>query len=171
MSIIEACENGDLEMLMNLAYDPKTDIVNQAIRSASWNRHWDIVKYLISIGCDPKKDWNYPLRAASAEGNLDMVKYLVGLGCEPDSGYLNSVDLANENNNVRILRYFFEIGCKRENGLRWDIYTKYYTLQDVKVRLLTFTHTIPNNRYLKMEIIKRVIPNFPHVETQVLCKI
>jgi len=47
------------------------------------NGNLDDVKYLVSLGCDPKVNNNYAIRHASSYGHLKVVKYLVSVGCDP----------------------------------------------------------------------------------------
>jgi len=56
---------------------------NTALTVAIHNNDLERVKYLVSVGCDPKEYDNSAIRIASYNGHLEIVKYLVSLGCDP----------------------------------------------------------------------------------------
>jgi len=47
------------------------------------NGHLEVVKYLISVGCNPKIDDNMAIRRACLNGHLEVIKYLISVGCDP----------------------------------------------------------------------------------------
>jgi len=256
MNLYDACDSGNLERVKYFVEQERCDLNNTcAIRWASRRGHLELVKYLVSVGCDPKAGDEYAIRWASRMGHLETVKYLVSIGCNP--AYLNNwaiittsahgssevvkylvsigcdykvhknkpIRLAIGNGNLNVVRYLATLpdGLKYvdevvvqsahfRNQIRMLVYLfelgydysfikkeiRYQALQDVKIRLynvayatssirtspngdvlnlftsfggesiriprarehelLTFT-TIPN-KYLKKEIIKRIIPCF-----------
>jgi len=154
-----ACEFGDLDnlkQLVSLGFDPKTHH-NYGIRWASINGHLHIVKYLVGLGSDPKAKDNYAIRWASEYGHLEVVKYLFELGCDPKAKDNYAIRMASYYGHLEVVKYLVSLGC---DHCAVNIKYKYEVLQDVKHRLLTFLNKTYKNKYIKMEIIKRIIPSF-----------
>src|SRR6056297_60661 len=101
-NFVEYCKNGDLEavkQLVDQGYDPHENLSsrplgrrlqrqkdnNSAIQLASQNGHLEVVKYLLSVGCDPQADDNEAIQLASTNGHLEVLKYLVSVGCDPQA--------------------------------------------------------------------------------------
>jgi len=81
------------------------------------------------------------------------------MGCDPKAYDNEAIEMASSYESEEIITFLLEFGCDHEDVKQ--IY-KYKAIQEVILRLHTFMHTAPTkNHYLKMEIIKRIIPCFP----------
>ena len=159
--LIWASRNGHLKVvkyLVSLGFDPKI-MENCLIQIASRNGDLEMAKYLVEIGCDPKDDNDLAIRFAIENGHLEILKYLVSLGCDPKAEIKLSHSWACK--NYDFLKYLFEIGYDREN-IKKSI--KYKVLQESKNKLLIFMQTVKANKYLKMEILKLMFPQFTYNE-------
>jgi len=135
-------------------------------RNASFDGHLDVVKKYVDMGCDPKADRDVAVKFACYNGHLDVVKYLVGKGCCPNTDDNWTLEIVNDRGHKHILKYLLELGyysqyiviCRdrdtRINEIKYDVF------QEVKLKLMIFMHTIPNNKYLKLEIIRVMLPMF-----------
>ena len=61
--------------------DQLQEYLGIALRWAAIHGHLDTVKYLVSLGCDPRANDDLAIRWAIRNGHLDTVKYLVSIGC------------------------------------------------------------------------------------------
>jgi ankyrin repeat protein len=69
----------------------------------------DIVKYLVSKGCDPKK---YALLAKCSRGKkLAIAKYLIEVGCDPAANGNEALCDAIKANSSDMTMFFIEHGC------------------------------------------------------------
>ena len=127
-----------------------------AIQWASSEGHLEVVKYLVSVGCDPKAEDNASIKSASLKGRLETVKYLLSVGCDPKAEHNCAIRWASRYGSLKVIKYLLEQGCDHEDV---DKKLKYEALHDVKHRLLTFMNPVPN-KYLNMEILKRILPCF-----------
>ncbi|EAY05670.1 hypothetical protein TVAG_216460 [Trichomonas vaginalis G3] len=86
------------------------------ITNACWGGNVDIIKYLLSIGCDVNSvdnDKKSCLLTAAANGNLDAVKLLISLGADKnmkDKYGSNAIVLASINGHTEIIKYLHSIG-------------------------------------------------------------
>jgi hypothetical protein len=110
-------------MTSEIEYDPKTFTTE--------NDHLKLVKYMVNSGCDLRDDDNYAIKVASYNAHWEVVKYLFEVGC-------------------------FCMGCDREVCIK--------VLGECKNKLLVFMQTVKNNKYLKMEILKVMFPQFSEYE-------
>jgi ankyrin repeat protein len=161
MYFLWACEQGHLDMVeyltsQEIGCDPEADH-NYAIQFAALNGHLEVVKYLFSIGGDPKSHNNYAIRLASKNGHLKVVKYLVDLGCDPKACNNHAIQFASLNNHLDVVKYLVEMDCDHKN-ISFDI--KYKVLCECKNKLAMFMQTVKANKYLKMEILKMLFPEF-----------
>ena len=84
---------GNLVDLANVkrASDGRTPLLNEGgtpLHWASWNGRLEVVKFLVSIGCDKEARDNYgrtPLHCASSDGHHEIVKFLVSIGCDKEA--------------------------------------------------------------------------------------
>src|SRR6056297_1918900 len=97
VSFIKYCKEGNLDEVKRLVPQNQlsplykkewTSTKKLAIKIASRDGYLELLKYLVSIGCDPyqrcpdwKGDHNDLIEEASKNGHLDVVKYLVSIGC------------------------------------------------------------------------------------------
>ena len=82
MSFLNACENGDLEMVKILV-EKGADIRvygDYSVRLASENGHLETVKFLVEKGANIRANNDYAVRWASQCGRLEVVKFLVEKG-------------------------------------------------------------------------------------------
>jgi len=85
---------------------------DNTIKAASAHDDLDLVKYLVSIGCDPQADENFPIRIAADNGNLEMVKYFVEIGCDPTAQNNRPLRWATKSGNLDVVKYLTSIGCR-----------------------------------------------------------
>ena len=110
--LIKSAEQGNLakvkECLANGA-DVNADD-GRALRYASNNGHFEIVKYLVKNGADVKNSG--ALRGASEYGHFEMVKYLVENGANMNNGLSG----ASRNGHFEIVKYLVENGADVKNS-------------------------------------------------------
>ena len=162
-NLIEYCKSGDLKGVKYL-YSLGCDPKarnNEAIRWASNNGHLEVVKYLVSLGCDPKASDNCAIRRASNNGHLEVVKYLFSIGCDPKACDNSTIRWTSVNGYLDVVKYLFEQGCDHKN-VEKDI--KYEVLQEYKIKLLIMLNGMVGNKYLQMEILKKWFPSFTEYE-------
>ena len=162
-NFIEYCKNGDLEAVkqfVDQGCDPQA-LNNYAIQYASKNGHVEIVKYLIKQGCDPTALNNWAIQSASVGGHLEIVKYLVSVGCDPQAYNNFAIRWASYYGHLEVVKYLFKIGCDHEIV---DKSIKYEVLQELKIKLELLLNKKIENKYLKMEILKLVLPKFREYE-------
>lgn len=100
----------------------------------------DIVKYLVSIGCDPKACNNRAIRSAAKYDHLEIVKYLASeeVGCDPKVYDNQAIRFASRNGNLELVKYLVGIGCDPKASdnyaIRWACYYGY--LEVVKYLVL-----------------------------------
>ena len=117
----------------------------------------EVVKYLLDVGCDPKADYHQAIRYASQNGQLEVVKYLVSLGCDPKAKDNCAIRWASQRGRLEVVKYLVELGCNHKE-VEKDI--KYEVLQECKIKLKIFTNKRIGNKYLQMEILKVLLPQF-----------
>jgi len=161
--LFEACRNGDLERVKRLVesgFDPKAND-NLPIQWASAKGHLEVVKYLVGLGCDPKTHNNWAIQSASENGHLEVVKYLVSLGCDPQADDNRTIKWASYYGHLEVVKYLLEMGCDHKT-VKKDL--KYDVLCEVKNNLNIWLSKKITNKWLKMEILKLMVPYFTEWE-------
>jgi hypothetical protein len=102
-----ACMYDCINLMMYL-HRTKNIIPTTSIILASAYGSLSVVKYLCSIGEDPKIDNNTPIQTASLNGKLDVVKYLYSVGADPTNNY--SIQWASECGHLSIVEYLCSVG-------------------------------------------------------------
>ena len=104
---LEACEEGNVEVVDFLTR--KTDVHIRGCRDmafviASYNRHFEVMRYLIDLGADVSMCDNYAYQNACSHGHLDVVKFLNE----------NGVDVLEE-------KYFIQdaFACNQQKVIRY----------------------------------------------------
>lgn len=111
--LIKNGSNSQKEQLDNQGFTP--------IQVASRRGNWDVVKYLVSIGCDYLAINRFQVSAfsfACAQNNLNMLKYFhLNLGCDLNQAFHIGSTLQEicRNGHIEILKYFFENGVSFQN--------------------------------------------------------
>jgi ankyrin repeat protein len=67
--------------------------------------HLDIVQYLV------KKGYNCPIRRAAEFGQLETLKYLVSIGCNPKSLDNYALRHSAKNNKKDVFKYLLSLDC------------------------------------------------------------
>jgi ankyrin repeat protein len=112
--LITASENGDLEGLKLLVEERGANVRaqhNQALISASYNGHLDVVKYLVENGAKISAQRNKALIEASDGGHLDIVKYLVERGADVSAQRNQALIHASRKGRLDIVKYLAENGA------------------------------------------------------------
>lgn len=104
---IEACKNGNLEVVRLLLNDPRVGPSakdNYAIRLASYNGHLEVVRLLLSDSrVDPSARENFAIRWASERGHLEVVRLLLSdLRVDPSENY--AIRWASERGHLEVVR-------------------------------------------------------------------
>lgn len=84
---------------------------NNTLCLVSREGHLKAVKYLISIGANPRTQNNYCVRQASKNGYLDVVKFLVFVGAEIGWQNNEAVRRASERGHLGVVRYLVSLGA------------------------------------------------------------
>lgn len=116
-----ACEHGHLEIVRYL-YEKGANVEaldNAALKKASFNGHYDIVKYLLGKrGVNESAGNNYPVRWASRNGHLKVVKLLVRCGADV-SDYQNfAIAWASFNGHIKVVKYLVKKGADPTVGFK-----------------------------------------------------
>ena len=90
-----------------------------ALRWSANNGNLETIKYLVSIGCDPRAsscghlNWamSCALRFASERGHLDIVKYLVSIGVDVRADHDIALRCASEYDHLETIKYLVNSGC------------------------------------------------------------
>lgn len=64
-----------VKYLCSIGCDPTVDM-SEALQSACWHGHLNVMKFLRKVGCDVQVFRNYPILVAIREGYLDIVKWI-----------------------------------------------------------------------------------------------
>jgi hypothetical protein len=105
-----ACKAGCLEIVDFVA--SLVDIKNQIglLRSCVKRRHFDVVKYLIENGCDPKKTDGVNLYKVALRGPLHILIYLERSGYNLSADNINLLHLSAAWGNLEFVKYLFDVG-------------------------------------------------------------
>lgn len=104
-------ENCKVELIKN---EPNYQKVSPLLIS-TYHKHIEIVKYLISIGCDinqTDEEENTPLFLASELNSLELVKFFIENGAisHPDMEGVTPIHIASRKGNLEIVKYLVSIG-------------------------------------------------------------
>jgi len=92
---------------------------------------------------------------------LERVKYLVGVGCDPQDDNNHAIKEASESGHLEVVKYIISLGCGHKD-IRKKI--KYEVLCEVKMKLSIWLSKRVTNKWLKMEILKLIVPYFTEWE-------
>ena len=76
----DACRDGYLNLVMYLSSIGRG--VDDGIILASKYGHLPVVKFLYSVGCNPRALNDYAIIRASSSGHLPVVEFLYSVGCD-----------------------------------------------------------------------------------------
>lgn len=102
--LIRAAKAGDLKKIRGLIFQE-----GRALIHAAENGHLDVVKYLISVGVNPRVEDGRALGDAAYHGHLDVVKYLYSQGVTEFSRD-EALGEAAGGGHLNIVQYLLEQG-------------------------------------------------------------
>ncbi len=105
-SLIVACENGHLDMVMFLV-SVGADIqasLDAGIEAACINNHYEIVKFLLSVE-NTDYDYDNLVLTAVAYNHKKLVKLLLSQG---HSNYYKAINFANKHSELEISKFFLQ---------------------------------------------------------------
>lgn len=116
--IHDACAEGQLTVVIEIIEKDPT-MVSRGYNGlshlphecAAEEGHLEIVKYLVSKGCDIFSDNFYALQSAAYEGHLDVVKYLVSIGGDVTVANSYPIRWASGNGHLEVVKYLLSVGA------------------------------------------------------------
>lgn len=113
-AVVMAARKGHLNVVKWFCENRPDLYSNDLPYEAAHNGHWDILKYLHSIG----RVTFWPICSAAARGDLDIVKYICEHGrlCVRPEVYTNAMTTAAGRGHIEVVKYFHGIGvhCNKE---------------------------------------------------------
>lgn len=118
LSFIVAVENGHLELIKFAlstypSQESKLSLVrscqNEAIWSACYHNHFEVVQYLVSVGADITDDQNMCLISTCEQGHLDITKYAISLGADVSARDYSAFVHASRHGQMETLRYLVSL--------------------------------------------------------------
>jgi ankyrin repeat protein len=106
------------------------------LKWAAKNGDLELVKHLISIGCDIHADGDGPLWIACWHGHLEIVKYLVEHGADIHALHEYPLGCAAKNGHVEIVKYLIKQGADINNdihgyALKWAKYNNHWEIVEL----------------------------------------
>uniref|UniRef100_A0A6G6ABB4 Ankyrin repeat-containing protein n=1 Tax=Borely moumouvirus TaxID=2712067 RepID=A0A6G6ABB4_9VIRU len=170
------CQKGyingvDLLLSENIPVDIED---NSLIQIASFYKHLELVKFLVTKGANPKCNNDRCIRWAAENGDIEMVKYLISIGCDPFVNNHCLIQLAIKYGYLELVKWLHEYGLdpKSRNSLSIKWAAKYGHKNVVRLLLQIDTYddtdlikaikwSHENNQY---EIIELLIPICSHTK-------
>ena len=120
--LADVAKDGDLDLVTYLVenhlssstgqlVEDHQDEYSHALRSASSNGQWEVVKYLISAGVDIHTENDFILRQAAGWNHLAMVKYLIKLGSDVKAENNDALIQAASNCHLDMIEYLISVGA------------------------------------------------------------
>jgi len=120
-----------------------------------------MIKYLYKKTKPDVSDDGYEIVWAAEKGFLKTVKFLIKIGYDPFINDSLPISLAGIHRHYNVCKYLLELGSDNE-GLPKQI--RYEVMCEYKNKLMAFMQTVKGNNYLKMEILKLMLPQFTYFE-------
>ena len=90
---------------------------NFCVRYSATYGHLDALKFVVSMGGNPRMNYDFPLRWASNSNRLEVVKYLVSVGADVKKDTL-AIRFAAENGHFEMVEYLYEVGASIQSDLQ-----------------------------------------------------